>query len=59
MKKLLILRTYLNGTKELVLTFSANGMNIKKCFVDTSYTTHTVIKINTESAMKMVKGNTI
>ena len=30
-----------------------------KSFVDTSYATHTVIKINTETAMKMVKENII
>ena len=47
--------TYLNGTKEFVLTLGADGMNILKWFVDASYATHIISKstkqkLNTKSS---------
>ena len=51
--------TYLNGTKEFVLTLGADGMNILKWFVDASYATHADMKSHTGSVITMVKRSII
>ena len=45
--------------KELVLTLRADGMRFLRWFVDTSYATHSDMKIYTGSVTKMLKGSII
>ena len=58
-KKVFIVMMYFNGTKELFLTLSADGMNILKCFVETSYATHAAMKIHTGSVTATCEGRII
>ena len=51
--------TYFNGIKELVLTLSANGMNILEWFVGASYATHSDTNIHTGSVLEMGKVSKI
>ena len=47
---------YVNGTKELVLTLSAEQLNIMKWFVDEAYAVHADFKSNTGMTMTMGQG---
>ena len=55
-KKLLRMMMYLKGTKELVLTLSADNMNICRWYVDESYAVHEDMRSHTGSMMTMGKG---
>ena len=50
---------YLNGTKELVLTLSAYGMNNLKWFVRASYATQADTESHTAILMTMGEGSII
>src|SRR5210317_1489638 len=56
-KKLLRMMRYLNGSKDLVLTLSADGTGICKWYIDASYAVHNDLKGHTGSAMTMGKGS--
>ena len=47
---------YGNGTKELVLTLSAEQLNIMKWFVDATYAVHDDFKSHTGMTMTMGQG---
>jgi len=53
---LLHLMKNLNIMKELVLTLSADALNILYCYVDSSFTVHADFKSHTESVMSMEIG---
>ena len=50
------LMKYVNGTKELVLTLSAEQLNILKWFVDAAYAVHADFKSHTGMTMTMAQG---
>ena len=52
-KKHIRLMKYVNGTKELVLTLSAEQLNILKWFVDAAYAVHADFKSHTGTTMTM------
>ena len=47
---------YVNGTKELVLTLSAEQLNILKWFVDAAFAVHADFKSHTGMTMTMGQG---
>ena len=55
-KKLLRLIKYLNGTREMVLTLSADNASIIKWYVDVAFAVHPDFKSHTGIIMKMGKG---
>ena len=55
-KKLLRLMKYLNGTREMVLTLSADNISIIKWYVDVAFAVHPDFKSHTGIIMKMGKG---
>ena len=55
-EKLIRLMKYLNGTKELVLTVSAEQLNIMKWIVDAAYAIHADFKSHTGMTMTMGQG---
>ena len=55
-KKLLRLMKYLNGTREMVLTLSADNASIIKWYVDVAFAVHPDFKSHTGIIMKMGKG---
>ena len=55
-KKLLKMMMYLNGTKDLVLTLSADKANVVKWYVDASYAIHPDMKSHTGSVLTMGGG---
>ena len=54
--KLLRMMKYLNGTKKLVLTLSADSLSIVKWYVDASFAVHPDFKSHTGAVMTMGKG---
>ena len=55
-KKLVRLLKYLNGTKDLVLTLSAEDLHIIKWYVDASLAVHPDFKSHTGGAMTFGRG---
>ena len=55
-EKLIRLMKYVNGTRELVLTLSAEQLNIMKWFVDAAYAVHADFKSHTGMTMTMGQG---
>ena len=55
-EKILRLMKYLNGTRELVLTLSADALDILKWYVDASFAVHADFKCHTGRVMSMGKG---
>ena len=55
-EKLMRLMKYMNGTKELVLTLSAEQLNILKRFVDAAFAIHADFKGHTGMTMTMGQG---
>ena len=47
---------YLNGTKDLVLRLSADGINVMKWYVDASFAVHPDFCSHTSVTMTMGKG---
>ena len=58
-KKLARLIAYLRGTKELVLTLSADKSNLVKWYVDAAYAIHHDMKSHTGGVMTLGKGAAI
>ena len=56
-KKHIRLMKYVNGTKGLVLTLSAEQLNILKWFVDAAYAVHADYKSHTGMTMTMGQGS--
>jgi hypothetical protein len=54
--KLIRMMQYLNGTQELVLTLSADNLNVLKWYVDASYAVHPDYKSHTGGMMTMGQG---
>ena len=55
-QKLLRMMKYLNGTKKLVLTISADSLSVVKWYVDASFAVHPDFKSHTGAVMTMGKG---
>ena len=55
-KKLIRMMQYLNGTRELYLTLSADNTNILKWFIDASYAIHPDMKGHTGAVFTMGEG---
>ena len=55
-ENLMRLMKYMNGTKELVLTLSAEQLNILKWFVDAAFAVHADFKSHTVMTMTMGQG---
>ena len=55
-KKLIRLLSYLNGTKELVLTIEVDKINMMKWFIDGSFAVHNDMKGHTGGCMTLGKG---
>ena len=55
-KKLIRMMQYLNGTRELYLTLSADDTNILKWFIDASYAIHPDMKGHTGAVFTMGEG---
>jgi len=51
------LMKYLDGTRKLVLTLSADELNISEWYVDASFAVHADFKSHTGSVMSMGKGS--
>ena len=56
-KKLNKMVKYLNGTKDLVLTLSADSLGVCKWYIDASHATHHDMKGHTGGTMTMEKGS--
>lgn len=52
-ENLIHLMKYLNGTREMILTLSADQLNVMKWYVDALYAVHPDYKRNTGSVMVM------
>ena len=58
-KKLIRMLQYLNGTRDIVLTLSADGTNILKWYVDASHAVHRDMKGHTGGLLTMGSGRII
>ena len=54
--KLIRMMKYLNCTRKMTLTITANNISIIKWYVDTSFAVHPDFKSHTGAVMKMGKG---
>jgi hypothetical protein len=55
-EKLIRMMKYLNGTRDMVLTLSADGLNVLKWYVDAAFAVHSDFKSHTGCVMTMGKG---